>query len=141
MSESLAEVGQFVFGSSSQESKVSTHPCWPAIMPKRTLTSVLVMSLFVVSAVSDVIPTVPQERYDEYLTIRPLTDGKVVTAFAFTTLLGGASPRDPRDSESSGGHTSLVCSHAVLTAIDPLPKPSITRSFHSLSAKSYANTR
>lgn len=44
------------------------------------------------------------ERYDEDLALRPLPDGKLVTAFTFTTLLGGASPRDPRDSETSGTH-------------------------------------
>ena len=32
---------------------------------------------------------------------------KVVSAFTFTTRLGGASPRDPRNSENSGGHYTL----------------------------------
>jgi phosphatidylinositol glycan class T len=36
------------------------------------------------------------EQFEEELTIRPLRDGKVSTTFAFTTLLKGASPRDPR---------------------------------------------
>ena len=105
-------------------------------MAKRTVTAAFVMSLFVVPAISDAIF---QEQYHEDLAIRPLTDGKVVTAFTFTTLLGGASPRDPRDSESSGGHTSPVLAHIMLT--NGRPKPSITPSFHSLSAKSCASTQ
>ena len=105
-------------------------------MAKRTVTAVFAMSLFVVPAISDAIF---QERYHEDLAIRPLTDGKVVTTFTFTTLLGGASPRDPRDSESSGGHTSPVLAHIMLT--NGRPKPSITPSFHSLSAKSCASTQ
>ncbi|KAF8549084.1 Gpi16 subunit, GPI transamidase component [Imleria badia] len=69
-------------------------------MAKTIVTSALVLSLFVVSAT----PTKLSEGYHEDLAIRPLTDGKVITAFTFTTLLGGASPRDPRDSETSAQH-------------------------------------
>ena len=72
-------------------------------MTKRIVALTLVVSLFVAPA----IPTMLQERYHEDLTIRPLTDGKVITAFTFTTSLEGASPRDPRDSENSGGYTSF----------------------------------
>lgn len=49
-----------------------------------------------------------QEWYHEDLAIRPLTDGKVVTAFTFTTLLGGALPRDPRGVENSGNVSLLL---------------------------------
>ncbi|TFK68442.1 Gpi16 subunit, GPI transamidase component [Pluteus cervinus] len=40
------------------------------------------------------------EQFDEELTIRPLPDGKVASTFRFTTLLQGATPRDP---QSLGG--------------------------------------
>jgi phosphatidylinositol glycan class T len=99
-------------------------------MAKRTVASAFVMSLFVVSNAT---PAVFQEQYYEDLTIRPLADGKVVTAFTFTTLLGGASSRDPRDSESSGGHTS------------PVPAPSclqvdvLSPALHLLSTHSRSN--
>jgi GPI-anchor transamidase subunit T len=35
------------------------------------------------------------EQFDEQLTIRTLLDGKVASHFSFTTLLRGATPRDP----------------------------------------------
>ena len=35
------------------------------------------------------------EQFDEELVIKPLRDGRVAATFAFTTLLKGASPRDP----------------------------------------------
>ena len=68
---------------------------------------VFLMSLFAVPAVSDAVLANNRERYNEDLTIRPLADGKVVTAFTFRTLLGDTAPRDPRNLESLGGHTSL----------------------------------
>ena len=102
-------------------------------MAKRAVMLALFMSLFA-PALSG---AMHQERYHEDLAIRPLSDGKVVTAFTFTTLLGAASPRDPRDSESSGAPASLVLAHHL--TVDMHPKPSITPFFHSLSAKSYAS--
>ncbi|KAF8148249.1 GPI transamidase component PIG-T [Crassisporium funariophilum] len=36
------------------------------------------------------------ERFDEKLTIKSLQDGKVASIFTFTTLLEGATPRNPR---------------------------------------------
>ncbi|KAF8137203.1 GPI transamidase component PIG-T [Boletus edulis] len=84
------------------------------------------MTLCVVQAT----PTIPQERYHEDLTIRPLTDGKVVTAFTFTTLLGGASPRDPRDAESSAQHYTLF----PLTLGQILREYSVTELHLSLNA-------
>ena len=36
------------------------------------------------------------EQFDERLTLRTLQDGKVASTFTFTTLLKGASPRDPK---------------------------------------------
>ncbi|KAF9473993.1 Gpi16 subunit, GPI transamidase component [Pholiota conissans] len=38
----------------------------------------------------------PQEIFDEKLSLNTLQDGKVASKFTFTTLLNGASPRDPR---------------------------------------------
>ncbi|KAH0586611.1 GPI transamidase component PIG-T [Termitomyces sp. J132] len=37
------------------------------------------------------------EQFDEELTIKSLRDGKVFSKFSFTTILKGASPRDPRN--------------------------------------------
>ncbi|KAG6853113.1 hypothetical protein C0991_006803 [Blastosporella zonata] len=37
-----------------------------------------------------------EEQFDEQLTVKSLRDGKVASKFSFTTLLKGASPRDPR---------------------------------------------
>ncbi|KAG8216666.1 GPI transamidase component PIG-T [Butyriboletus roseoflavus] len=96
-------------------------------MARRTVTSTFMMSLFVVPAISDMIF---QEQYHEDLTIRPLTDGKVVTAFTFTNLLGGASPRDPRDSESSAQHYSFF----PLTLGQILREYSVTELHLSLNA-------
>jgi hypothetical protein len=36
-----------------------------------------------------------EESFDEDLVLRPLRDGRVLSRFAFTTLLHGAEPRDP----------------------------------------------
>ena len=41
------------------------------------------------------------EQFDERLTLRTLQDGKVVFKFTFTTLLKGASPRDPKALDTS----------------------------------------
>ena len=41
------------------------------------------------------------ERFDEHLTVRTLQDGKVASKFTFTTLLKGASPKDPKTLDSS----------------------------------------
>ena len=41
------------------------------------------------------------ERFDERLTLRTLQDGKVASKFTFTTLLKGASPRDPKTLDAS----------------------------------------
>ena len=41
------------------------------------------------------------ERFDEHLTLRTLQDGKVASKFTFTTLLKGASPRNPRILDTS----------------------------------------
>ena len=35
------------------------------------------------------------EQFDEELVLKPLRDGKVAATFTFSTLLKGASPRDP----------------------------------------------
>lgn len=35
------------------------------------------------------------ESFDEDLVLKPLRDGRVLSRFAFTTLLHGAEPRDP----------------------------------------------
>ncbi|KAF8817359.1 Gpi16 subunit, GPI transamidase component [Phlegmacium glaucopus] len=43
----------------------------------------------------------PTEQFDEHLTIRTLQDGKVASKFTFTTLLKGASPRDPKTLDTS----------------------------------------
>lgn len=48
-------------------------------------------------------PSISGELYNEDLLMRPLHDGRVVATFTFTTVLLGATPRDPRDSERSGG--------------------------------------
>lgn len=37
------------------------------------------------------------EEFHESLTFRPLSDGKLAARFTFTTTLGGAYPRDPRN--------------------------------------------
>ncbi|KAF9225931.1 Gpi16 subunit, GPI transamidase component [Gyrodon lividus] len=42
------------------------------------------------------------EQYYEDLIIQPLRDGRVGSTFTFTTLLEGATPRDPRDLETPG---------------------------------------
>lgn len=52
-------------------------------------------------------PSISGELYNEDLFMRPLHDGRVVAAFTFTTVLLGATPRDPRDSERSAHHHSL----------------------------------
>ncbi|KAF8184185.1 GPI transamidase component PIG-T [Pholiota molesta] len=44
-------------------------------------------------------PASPQEHFNEQLTINTLQDGKVASKFTFTTVLEGASPRDPRTLE------------------------------------------
>lgn len=36
------------------------------------------------------------EEFHEELVIRPLQDGKLLSRFSFTTLLKGATPRDPQ---------------------------------------------
>jgi hypothetical protein len=36
-----------------------------------------------------------EESFDEDLMLRPLRDGRVLSRFAFTTLLHSAEPRDP----------------------------------------------
>ena len=41
------------------------------------------------------------ERFDERLTLRTLQDGRVASKFTFTTLLKGASPRDPKTLDTS----------------------------------------
>ena len=41
------------------------------------------------------------ERFDEHLILRTLQDGKVTSKFTFTTLLKGASPRDPKTLDAS----------------------------------------
>ncbi|KAK2464580.1 hypothetical protein APHAL10511_003369 [Amanita phalloides] len=49
------------------------------------------------------------EQFDEELLIKPLRDGRVATTFAFTTLLEGASPRDPHtlDLDDESQHYTL----------------------------------
>lgn len=42
-----------------------------------------------------VIASVFGESFQEELVLRPERDGRVVSRFAFMTLLSGASPRDP----------------------------------------------
>ena len=39
------------------------------------------------------------EVFEEDLTLRPLRDGKLEARFSFTTLLKGATPRDPQSLE------------------------------------------
>ncbi|KAG9313642.1 GPI transamidase component PIG-T [Chiua virens] len=101
-------------------------------MAKRTalLVSVLAISLLVVPAITDATQPVLEEQYHEKLTIRPLTDGKVVTAFTFTTLLAGASPRDPYNSENSAQHYTLF----PLTLGQILREYSVTELHLSLNA-------
>ena len=41
------------------------------------------------------------ERFDEHLILRTLQDGRVASKFTFTTLLKGASPRDPKTLDAS----------------------------------------
>ena len=47
------------------------------------------------------VPGSATERFDERLTLRTLQDGRVASKFTFTTLLKGASPRDPRTLDAS----------------------------------------
>ena len=41
------------------------------------------------------------EQFDERLTLRTLQDGRIASKFTFTTLLKGASPRDPKTLDAS----------------------------------------
>jgi len=59
------------------------------MLPKWLLWSCLPVFL---RAASQVIHT---EQFDEALSIRPLEDGKIAATFQFTTLLKGATPRNP----------------------------------------------
>ncbi|GBE90200.1 GPI transamidase component PIG-T homolog [Sparassis crispa] len=49
------------------------------------------------------------ERFDEELTLRPLRDGKLAARFSFTTLLKGATPRNPESlaSDDESQHYTL----------------------------------
>jgi len=66
-------------------------------------------------------PSISGELYNEDLFMRPLHDGRVVAAFTFTTVLLGATPRDPRDSERSGG--CLVMSGSKITVLAYVDTP------------------
>lgn len=46
------------------------------------------------------------EDFHESLVLRPLHDGRVLSSFAFTTLLHGATPRDP---ETLGAEDDCEC--------------------------------
>ncbi|KAF9239792.1 GPI transamidase component PIG-T [Melanogaster broomeanus] len=78
-------------------------------MGKKTV-SAFVLSLFVTLVVSRASNasdytkqfSISGEQYYEDLIIRPLPDGRVGSTFTFTTLLEGASPRDPWDLETPG---------------------------------------
>ena len=47
------------------------------------------------------------EEFKEELDLRPLRDGKVAARFSFSTLLRGATPRDPR---TLGAEDECECS-------------------------------
>ncbi|KAF8340802.1 GPI transamidase component PIG-T [Amanita rubescens] len=61
------------------------------------------------------------EQFDEELVLKPLRDGKVAATFTFSTLLKGASPRDPStlDLDDESQHYTLF----------PLPLGQILREY------------
>ncbi|TFK48825.1 Gpi16 subunit, GPI transamidase component [Heliocybe sulcata] len=65
----------------------------------------LPLLLYVLGTVASSTP----ETFHEELTLRPLRDGKVISRFSFSTLLGGAIPRNPDvlDAGNTPQHYSL----------------------------------
>lgn len=68
------------------------------------------------------------EHFNEDLLIRPLRDGKVASTFSFTTVLEGATPRNP---QSLGGDDT--CTWAGISE-DGLKLTVISPTLHSVSA-------
>lgn len=65
----------------------------------------LILSFLRVAAINNV------EQFDEELTLRPLSDGKLATRFSFTTLLRDATPRNPETLFDDDDCTFNICSY------------------------------
>ena len=63
---------------------------------------ILALSLYFANAAADIVG----ESFKEELVLRPERDGRVVSSFAFTTLLSGVHPRDPGSLEVEDGIAS-----------------------------------
>ena len=55
-------------------------------------TLLVLLNLCIVQVIANLLP----EKFHEELVLRPERDGRLVSRFAFTTMIEGAYPRDPQ---------------------------------------------
>lgn len=81
-----------------------------------------------------------EERFYEQLVLRPNRDGTVTSSFAFTTLLKGGQPRDPRKLGEEDSCKLIAVFYPTLSEIYVYQR-SITPCFRLRSVKSSVTTQ
>lgn len=91
------QILEYILNQRSQSCKRFDHFSSSTIW---VMVSVRLLSFILTGCLLHTVAVYAKESFNENLLIRPLRDGKVASTFSFTTLLEGASPRNP---QSLGG--------------------------------------